>query len=101
MTTFITSLPAEFFEVIGVLGFAIYVLNYLLLTVNWLTSQCTSYFALNMLAATLVLIGLTHSFNLASALIQSFWIVISIIAIVIRIRRRPAARSPQRTWQSQ
>lgn len=86
MTQFIANLPAEVFEVIGIIGFALYVMNYTLLTVNWMTSQSTSYFVLNMLAASLVLIGLTHSFNLASALIQSFWIVISIVAIALRMR---------------
>lgn len=71
---------------IGVAGFALYVMNYALLTLHRITSHSRIYFVLNMIAATLVLIGLTHSFNLASALIQTFWIVISITAIVVRTR---------------
>jgi hypothetical protein len=34
----------------------------------------------------MVLIGMTFSFNLASALIQLFWIGISVAAIIVRVR---------------
>lgn len=95
MTSFIAALPPQLFEVIGIIGFAMYVLNYFLLTLNWVTSQSTRYFTMNMLAAIFVLIGLTHSFNLASALIQAFWIAISIFAIVIRLRQPVKRRSHQ------
>lgn len=78
--------PPALLEAIGIAGFALYVLNYALLTLHRITSQSSTYFVLNMIAATFVLIGLTHSFNLASALIQGFWIVISITAIVVRMR---------------
>lgn len=83
-------LPPALFEAIGVAGFALYVLNYSLLTLHRLTSHSTTYFAINMVAAACVLIGLTQSFNLASALIQGFWIVISITAIILRLRKGSA-----------
>ena len=91
MTHAYFSLPPALFEAIGIAGFALYVLNYALLTFHRVTSQSKTYFVLNMFAATFVLIGLTHSFNLASALIQAFWIVISITAIVMRLRPRKDA----------
>jgi hypothetical protein len=74
------------FEAIGVIGFGLYVLNYTLLTLHHLTSHSKTYFAVNIIAASCVLIGLTHSFNLASALIQGFWIIISFTAIFVRLR---------------
>ena len=93
MSQTFSHIPPAWFEAIGVIGFGLYVINYMLLTLHHLTSQCKTYFVLNMIAATCVLIGLTHSFNLASALIQGFWIVISITAIVVRLRPvKPAAR---------
>lgn len=101
MPQFFTSLPPTIFEILGVAGFGIYVLNYTLLTVHRLTSQSKAYFVLNMIAATFVLIGLTHSFNLASALIQSLWIVISIYAVVTRMRAPPVARTRPRTPATQ
>lgn len=62
------------YEAIGVAGFALYVMNYLLLTIEKVSSEQASYFVLNWFAATFVSIGLVQSFNLASALIQIFWI---------------------------
>jgi len=94
MLDFIHALPPDLFDAIGVLGFALYVLNYGLLTFQRINSASNTYFVLNLAAASLVLIGLTHSFNLASALIQLFWIVISIAAITIRLRgSAPLARA--------
>lgn len=86
MLTALLSLPPAVFELIGVAGFALYVLNYSLLTLHRITSHSKTYFVINMIAASFVLIGLTNSFNLASALIQGFWIVISITAIIVRLR---------------
>lgn len=91
-----STIPTEVFDAIGVVGFGLYVLNYTLLTWHKVTSDQIMYFAVNLAAATLVLIGLTGAFNLAAALIQVFWIVISIIAIRIRLRQvRPVARHPR------
>ena len=76
------------FEIAGVFGFGLYVTNYVMLTFRHLTSDCITYFAINFSAASLVLIGLTASFNLAAALLQGFWIVMSAIAISLRVIRR-------------
>lgn len=79
-------IPPALLEAIGVIGFGLYVLNYTMLTMHHLTSHSKTYFVINIVAASCVLIGLTHSFNLASALIQGFWIVISFTAIFVRLR---------------
>lgn len=76
------------FEAIGVGGFCLYVLNYTLLTLHKFSSHDARYFVINLAAAAMVLIGLMASFNLASAMIQSFWVVISIAAILLRLKRR-------------
>ena len=74
-------------EVVGVLGFLSYVATYSALTLRWIDSRGTTYFLCNLCSASLVLSGLTASFNLASALIHCFWICISIVAVVLRIVR--------------
>lgn len=74
-------------ELIGIAGFCIYVLTYGLLTFRILSGQSISYFALNLTASSCVLISLTSSFNLASAMIQIFWISMSLIGITLQIRR--------------
>ena len=68
------------YDVIGVAGFALYVFNYAALTLKVLDPEKITYFLLNGAAAAFVLLGLIGAFNLASALIQVFWIGISIVA---------------------
>lgn len=81
------------FELLGVFGFFLYVLNYTFLTFRVLSGDSLTYFALNFCAASLVLIGLTTSFNLAAALVQIFWICMSTLAIILRlIRRNPSVK---------
>lgn len=74
------------FEVIGVLGFALYVMNYTLLTTRRINGNSVRYFAVNFVAASCVLVGLTSSFNLASALIQIFWVVLSVLGMLVHLR---------------
>jgi hypothetical protein len=91
MFDFIARLPPFVVNVIGVIGFSLYVMNYCLFTFHRLTSHSKLYFVINLMAASMVLIGLTHSFNLAAALIQLFWIVISTTAIIVRLRQSKRA----------
>lgn len=88
MTEYFYALPPELYDAIGVAGFGLYVLNYSLLTFQRVRSEQASYFALNWLAASMVLIGLINAFNLAAALIQIFWIVISTVGMFIRLRKK-------------
>ena len=77
-----------YLEAAGIFGFAVYVINYALLSFGVLHSECVRFFLLNLCAASLVLVGLTASFNLPSALIQLFWIAISMFAICRRLADR-------------
>ncbi len=72
---------------LGVLGFGLYVLNYTALTNRWLSCESPAFFGINLSAAVLVLIGLSVNFNLASAMIQVFWIILSSWAIILRMVR--------------
>lgn len=85
----------QIYEIIGVSGFILYVANYFLLTAGKLATEQPLYFILNGLAASFVLIGLTSSFNLASALIQIFWIAISCWGIYLRFGRRHRVSTDQ------
>ncbi len=92
MFDFIQNIDPNTFEVAGVVGFGLYVTNYTLLTFHRLHSHDALYFGINLVAATLVLASLTTSFNLASAMIQAFWVVISITAIILRLYRKSKAK---------
>lgn len=93
--TYLSAIPSDVLEAVGIIGFGLYVLNYTLLTVHKVNSTQLSYFLINLLAATCVLIGLSTAFNLAAALIQIFWIMISITAIILRLakNRYPTRRA--------
>lgn len=73
-------------ELVGVAGFGLYVATYAMLTFRIIQGATVLYFTLNLTAASCVLIGLTASFNLASAMIQIFWIVMSLIGIAYQTR---------------
>lgn len=73
---------ADITETIGVLGFIFYMLSYFLLLIGKIDGTNNSYILMNFVAASCVLISLIHNFNLASALIQIFWIVISIVGLI-------------------
>ncbi|WP_420862846.1 CBU_0592 family membrane protein [Algirhabdus cladophorae] len=92
--TFSTFTDLHFLEVAGVAGFCLYVVNYSLLTFKIISAGHKLFFALNGTAAALVLMGLMVSFNLASAMIQVFWITISIIGILIRLRPQKHVPTP-------
>lgn len=79
--------PYAITEIIGVLGFCLYVTAYSLLTLRVLTTSSVVYFVINLTAASCVLIGLSTSFNLASALIQMFWVCMSLVGIALHLRR--------------
>ncbi|WP_299599466.1 hypothetical protein [uncultured Tateyamaria sp.] len=83
--------PMPIYELIGILGFALYVTNYSLLTTRCLSSDCLAYFCINLVAASCVLLGLMASFNLASALLQIFWVAMSLVGILVRLKRRGAS----------
>ena len=89
MDTFKAFITPELLDMIGIMGFGLYVINYALLTLDKLRSEHLAYFMINWMAASMVLVGLASSFNLASALIQVFWIGISTVGIIIRLRGRP------------
>ena len=84
------------FQLLGLFGFFTYVTSYTCLSFRILSSESISYFALNTTAATLVMISLTRDFNLASALIQGFWIVLGVAAIGLRLHRAHKARRASR-----
>ncbi len=69
-------------ELLGLAGVSFYVLSYFLLQLGKIEGRGIVYVLMNLAAASLVLISLTKDFNLASALIQTFWIVISLIGIL-------------------
>ncbi|SLN20917.1 hypothetical protein ROG8370_00696 [Roseovarius gaetbuli] len=73
-----STLPPWVFDWSGHLGVALYLGSYAALQARLIRGSSYIYALLNLLAATFVLISLSSAFNLSSALIQVFWIAISL-----------------------
>lgn len=65
------------FDVIGVLGACGYLLSYAILQLKREFAESIIYSLANFMAAFLVSISLIYDFNLASMIIQIFWMIIS------------------------
>ena len=74
-------IPRSFFDFSGVVGVAIAVGAFALLQAGLIRGQSYAYAGLNLLSAALVLISLTETFNLSSAIKQVIWICISLFGI--------------------
>ena len=80
-------------EACGLSGALLYSVGYVLSAYDKLPSQSPIYYVTKLSAAALVLISLMQDFNLASAIIQVFFIVVSLIGIARHFnpqRRRKA-----------
>ncbi|NND42707.1 MAG: hypothetical protein HKM96_04830 [Boseongicola sp.] len=84
-------------EAVGLSGAMIYALNYSLVAFDRVTSRSPRYYSANLVAASLVMASLSHSFNLASVVIQSFFISVSVIGIVRHLGTHPRGRNPSST----
>jgi len=71
----------QILDYLGLAGVAFYLASYALLQSGFLKGNGYPYVVMNLIAASLVLVGLQASFNMSSALIQIFWIIISIFGI--------------------
>ena len=77
----------------GVAGFICYVSAFGAVQLGRLDGNSMAYTLANIAAASLVAISLFAEFNLASALIQSSWIVAGVVGLALRANRSwPAAR---------
>ncbi len=82
------------FRAIGVIGFLIYVAGFYGLCTGRLNSASPLYFVMVLLASTCVMASLWVDFNLSAAMIQGFYIVMSLGAIFKRWRQVGHLRNP-------
>ncbi len=75
-------------DVVGNLGVLLIIVTYLLLQLGRLPSQQLSYSLLNALGAALVMVSLLFEFNLSAFMIEFFWLLISLLGMVVYFRRR-------------
>jgi len=84
----------EWYDVVGTLGVAMIVVAFAAVQSGRLATKRLSYSLLNLVGASLILISLLYNFNLASMIIEVFWILISVWGIVNWIRARKTDAEP-------
>jgi len=72
----------DWHQYVGILGTTIYITNYASLQAGKVDGNGLVYVSLNLAASSFVLFSLLYAFNLASALIQTSWIVISLAGLL-------------------
>ena len=77
-----------FVDVIGIIGVAIIVITYFLLQIEKIKSDDLQYSLLNIFGSVLILFSILQNWNLASFLIEIFWILISFIGVYKAISKR-------------
>ncbi|MCX8952934.1 MULTISPECIES: hypothetical protein [unclassified Ruegeria] len=77
-------------DAIGSFGALIVVAAYFATQMRMMNSDDLAFPVINLLGSVLIVFSLLENFNLASMLIEGFWIVISIIGIIQHFRLRKA-----------
>lgn len=82
------------FDIIGMSGTALVVGSFFLLQLEKLAPSDLGYNVMNLTGAILLLISLCYNFNLASFVIEIFWIAASLIGLYKYIKQ-PKTREPK------
>ena len=86
-------------DAIGLAGAGLYLISYTLLQLKFINSDGGQYATLNLIAASAILFSLSQQFNLASAVINASWIVISLVGLGLRLRPPRARARPRKETQ--
>jgi hypothetical protein len=68
-------------DIIGTFGVIIIIITYFLLQIEKISSKNLSFSVLNIIGSTLILYSLMYNWNIASVLIEFFWILISLFGV--------------------
>lgn len=76
------------YNILGSIGVAVIVITYVLLQIGRVRSDQLVYSVLNAVGATFVLISLYFDFNFPSAVVEFFWLLISLFGVGKSLYRR-------------
>ena len=74
--------PFNMYDVIGLCGVLAYIGAYFGIQILRMQPNSTAYGALNVAGPILILVSLSHAFNLASFVTQTFWLLITLGGMV-------------------
>lgn len=86
MSVFSQMITEHVWQGAGLAGAATYICNYLLIAMDRLSSRSPVYYVLQMTGASLVMLSLTAHFNMAAAIVQGFFILVSVLGIYRHLR---------------
>jgi len=78
-----------FANAVGICGTVLILLAYFLLQTRRISSEQLIYSILNLLGAAGVVFSLMYDWNLPSFIVESFWVVISLIGVATYCLRSP------------
>ncbi len=78
------------YDIIGIFGVTLVLFSYLLLQLGKISSEDLRYILMNMFGSGGILVSLTQNFNVASVLIESSWVTISLIGLIRYYKKRRA-----------
>jgi len=81
------NLELTIIDVIGVAGVAIIIAMYLMLQLEKIDPKSFSFSFLNLIGSLLIVVSLLKNWNLASFIIEFFWIMISVYGLYKFYRR--------------
>ncbi len=81
----------ELHEIVGTVGVSLILLCYFLIQTGKMSAENLPYSVINMTGALMILYSLYFEFNFASVLIESFWVLISLIGVTRFLSNRKQA----------
>lgn len=80
----------QWHDLLGNVGVVMIIVAYFLLQIGRVSGQSPWYSVVNGVGAALVLVSLYFEFNLSAALVETFWLIISVLGLMLSIRRARA-----------
>ena len=74
-------------DLLGNAGFLCIIGSYLWLQLGRTTGQTRTYSLVNAIGAALILVSLYFEFNLSAVLVEVFWLIISLLGLIISLRK--------------
>jgi len=76
----------QWHDYVGALGAALIIFAYLYLQLGKFSGQNITFSLLNVIGSFLILISLSFNFNFSAAVIEIFWLIISLLGLALGIK---------------
>ena len=76
----------QWHDYLGALGAALIIIAYLYLQLGKFSGQNITFSLLNVIGSFLILISLSFNFNFSAAVIEIFWLIISLLGLALGIK---------------